>query len=97
MKIDASSLSIAGADSIQADVTRLGKESGLPGKRVSTARAGGEILFSTQNGLKRFEEKQGMFVPDSSLGAQFADPSFAIFLIQEDERGNVWVMGLILK
>lgn len=66
---------------------------GLPGGRVYAGPAAGHVMFATDKGIYRFDEKQDRFIPDHTLGNQFAaggnDPK-PVFLITEDNHQNIW-------
>src|SRR5439155_4795310 len=68
-------------------VEKFGMAHGLPKGAVYTANFGGRIVFLTTKGLYRFEES-GRFVPDSFLGAMFADGRREISLLSQDLSGN---------
>lgn len=82
---------------LTAQITRYGKKHGLPETRTGPARVGDRIVFATQKGLRRFDAEREWFVPDSTLGAAFADTACWIFRIREDERGNAWVIAGVGK
>jgi len=74
-------------------IERYGKASGVPGTWNNAYRFNGRVVFGTPAGLIKFDESKKRFVPDVSLGPQFADGSHPIFLIREDPSGDVWVSG----
>jgi signal transduction histidine kinase/DNA-binding response OmpR family regulator/ligand-binding sensor domain-containing protein len=73
-------------------VTRYDTSHGLPGGRVYVAVAAGHVLFGTEKGLFRFDEKEKRFNPDETLGAEFAGGSDSkpVFRIMEDKNKNIW-------
>ncbi|MCK6621917.1 MAG: response regulator [Calditrichia bacterium] len=82
---------------LSAAVARFGQEHGLPERQINPRAAGGRIVFATHKGLRKFDAERQRFVPDTTFGAFLADSSCWIFQIQEDRRGNVWVLGGIGK
>lgn len=80
---------------------RFSTQEGIPTgfvtvRRISVITATGRverIVFATAKGLKRFDEQQKRFVPDSSLGSQFSDGSRDVIDVWDDAKGNVWVTG----
>jgi class 3 adenylate cyclase len=66
---------------------------GVPVGWKNVRRLNGHILFATEKGLKRYSEITKRFVPDASLGTEFADGSRDVYNIFEERAGNVWVTG----
>ena len=77
----------------QMNVTRFGKEHGLPEGPVSPTIIGDRLFFRTWKGLKHFDMNQGMFEPDSTFGAVFADTLTWMNDLREDSHGNVWIIA----
>ncbi|MCP5048268.1 MAG: response regulator [bacterium] len=65
---------------------------GPPGGGVEVAWAAGHVLFSTSQGLYRFEEKKQEFVPDETLGSNFAggENSNPVFRLIEGKNKTIW-------
>jgi signal transduction histidine kinase/DNA-binding response OmpR family regulator len=64
---------------------------GLSGVQVySEAVAAGHVMFATDRGILRFEEKDKKFIPDQTFGPEFADGSRPVFRIAEDKNKNIW-------
>ncbi|UCH98483.1 MAG: response regulator [Candidatus Aminicenantes bacterium] len=64
---------------------------GLPGGRVYAAVAAGHVMFATETGIFRFDEKKKVFIPDRTMGDEFAGGSGPVFRIIEDRGKNIWV------
>ncbi|MCU0288432.1 MAG: hypothetical protein MUF15_18805, partial [Acidobacteria bacterium] len=66
---------------------------GLPGGGVYAAHAAGHVMFATEKGLYRFDEKKNTFIPDNTINNQFAGgpSSPRIFRIGEDMVKNIWI------
>jgi len=63
---------------------------GLPEGEINVAMAAGHIVFATTKGLFRFDEKTGNFIPDLTLGDEFADGSRQVFRVAEDKKKHIW-------
>lgn len=74
-------------------VERFGAKEGLPQGWADMFRVAGRLRFTTEKGLMRFLPQERRFVPDDSLGAQFADGSRGILLMREDSARNLWMTG----
>ncbi|MGD2086968.1 MAG: response regulator [Candidatus Aminicenantes bacterium] len=61
------------------------------GARVVT-EAAGHVMFATDKGLFRFDEKKKKFIPDKTLGDEFAggDNSLPVFRLVEDKDKTIW-------
>jgi signal transduction histidine kinase/DNA-binding response OmpR family regulator len=70
--------------------TRFHIAHGLPAGRVSVFLAAGRVMFATEKGLFRFDEKNKRFVPDFILGKEYADGSRDVFLVAEDKNKNIY-------
>lgn len=71
---------------------RLGRERGLLTLRsVKIESLFGRLVFSTPEGLYRFDPSTKMFEPDDSLGSRFTTPDGAIFRLSPDREGNIWI------
>jgi signal transduction histidine kinase/DNA-binding NarL/FixJ family response regulator len=66
---------------------------GLPSGRVGVFLAAGHVMFATEKGIFRFEEKDKAFVPDHTLGDKFAggEQGRDVFRIMEDKNKNIWL------
>jgi signal transduction histidine kinase/DNA-binding response OmpR family regulator len=66
----------------------------LPAGPVRVFRAAGQVMFATDKGIFRFDENKKIFIPDSTLGKEFAGGSRGVFLIKEDKNKNIWLHSL---
>lgn len=48
------------------------------------------LKVSTDKGLCRYDYNKECFVPDSSLGVEFADGKTGIRILNQDKKGNLW-------
>jgi signal transduction histidine kinase/DNA-binding response OmpR family regulator len=71
-------------------VTRYNTSHGLPEGEVNAYRAAGHIVFTSLKGLFRFNKKNNSFVPDRTLGDEFAGGSNPVFRIVEDKSKHIW-------
>jgi signal transduction histidine kinase/DNA-binding response OmpR family regulator len=73
-------------------VTPYDTSHGLPGGRVYVAEAAGHVIFATDKGIFRFDEKNKVFITDRTLGVEFAGgtDSKPVFRIAEDKNKNIW-------
>ncbi len=72
-------------------VTGYGSKEGLPHGEVHVCFAAGHIMFATEKGVYRFDEKKNVFIPDPIFGKEFADGSRSVFRIAEDINKNTWL------
>jgi signal transduction histidine kinase/DNA-binding response OmpR family regulator/ligand-binding sensor domain-containing protein len=74
-------------------VTGYETSPGLPGGRVYATEAAGHVMFATGRGIFRYDEKKNVFIPDRTLGDEFAGGPHAdsVFYIVEDKNKNTWV------
>ncbi|NIM14951.1 MAG: response regulator [Candidatus Aminicenantes bacterium] len=65
----------------------------LPPEEVRVFMAAGHVMFATGKGIFRFNEKTGEFLPDTTLGEEFAggEKGRAVFRIVEDKKKNIWL------
>jgi signal transduction histidine kinase/ligand-binding sensor domain-containing protein len=65
---------------------------GLPGGRVYATEAAGHVMFATEKGIFRFDEEKKVFIPDRTMGDEFAGGSDSkdVFRIAEDKNKNIW-------
>jgi signal transduction histidine kinase/DNA-binding response OmpR family regulator len=79
-------------------VIRYDRSQGLPLGAVRVFKAAGHIMFGTEKGLYRFDEKDKVFLPDKTLGDEFVgdetvdvdDDSRYVWRIAEDKNKNIW-------
>jgi signal transduction histidine kinase/CheY-like chemotaxis protein/streptogramin lyase len=83
-------------DMSQPAVTRYDTSHGLPDAEVRVFKAAGHVVFTTEMGIYRFDETKEAFIPDMTLGNQFAggEKSTAVFQIAEDKNNNIWFHSL---
>ncbi len=74
----------------QAFITQYGTSHGLPGGEVNLAVVAEHVIFATIKGLFRFDEGEKRFIPDRTLGAEFAGGSRPVNCIVEDKNKNIW-------
>ncbi|MCP5103726.1 MAG: hypothetical protein GY950_10130, partial [bacterium] len=73
-------------------VTPYGTSHGLPPGEINVFPAAGHVMFaSPEKGIFRFDEENKVFVPDLTLGTEFADGSNGVFRIVEDKNKHVWL------
>jgi class 3 adenylate cyclase len=72
---------------------KFGEPQGVPTGWIYARRLRGRVVFATTKGLRYYDEATKSFLPDLSLGTQFADGSHDVFNIFDDAAGNVWVTG----
>ena len=65
---------------------------GLPSEEVNVFRAAGHVMFATGQGIFRFNEKTECFIPDTTLGNEFAggEKGKSVFRIAVDRHKNIW-------
>jgi signal transduction histidine kinase/DNA-binding response OmpR family regulator len=80
----------AGEPVASAAPTRYDTGHGLPPREINVFRAAGHVMFGSERGIFRFDEAGERFVPDDTLGREFADGSRNVFRIVEDEHKNIW-------
>ena len=72
-------------------VTRYDTSNGLPAGEINVFMAAGHVMFaSPTQGVFRFDEEKKAFVPDLTLGTEFADGTRGVFRIAEDKNNNIW-------
>jgi len=64
---------------------------GLPTGAIRVFTAAGHVMFGTDKGLFRFDEKNKKFIPDKTLGAELSDGSRNVWRIVEDNKKNIWI------
>ena len=83
-----------GGNIINPHVTWYDASRGLPAGEVRDVfAAAGHIMFTTGKGIYRFDEKTGSFLPDDTLGDEFAGgpTGRSVFRIVEDMDKNIWL------
>jgi signal transduction histidine kinase/DNA-binding response OmpR family regulator len=60
---------------------------------TAVSLAAGHVMFNTVNGLFRFDEKNNVFIPDITLGNEFAGGSKrkGFIWLEEDKNKNIWI------
>lgn len=92
LKVAAPSVQSAdGLDEAAMPVVRFNAMHQLPEGEVNVYWLGRGVRFASSRGLRRFDSRRQVFLPDSSLGAVLADTAYAIHRLAEDGRGRVWV------
>jgi signal transduction histidine kinase/DNA-binding response OmpR family regulator len=71
-------------------VTGYDTSHGLPPEEVNVFMAANHVIFATDKGIFRLDEKNKVFIPDFTLGKEFADGSRGVFRIVEDRNKNIW-------
>ncbi len=83
-----------GIDPYKGELTglvRYTSEAGLPISALDNVYAiGGEVVFSTHDGLYRYQEAEDRFYPDSVFN-RILDGRPSIMYMSEDHAGNIWV------
>ncbi len=74
-------------------VTRYDTSHGLPEGHVRVFTAAGHVIFATGKGIFRFDDKNKVFIPDSTFGDEFAggENGRGVFFIMEDRNKNIWL------
>ncbi len=77
-----------------ATVDTFGSARGVPGggQFIFGQRFQDHIVFGTSKGLRKYSDQTKSFVPDTSLGNEYAG-SRDVLRIFDDPAGNVWVTG----
>jgi len=74
-------------------INRYNTEHGLPPGEVHVFAAAGHVMFATDKGIRRFDQNSKTFVPDFTLGKEFADGSKSVFRVTEDRDKNTWLFS----
>ncbi|MCP4153855.1 MAG: response regulator [bacterium] len=74
----------------QTQVTTYGTKHGLPGTETYIAAADGHVMFATGKGIFRYDTNEKRFIPDHTLGVEYADGTKPVFRIAEDKNKNIW-------
>ncbi|MGD2085925.1 MAG: response regulator [Candidatus Aminicenantes bacterium] len=74
-------------------VTQYYTSHGLPTGWVRVFMAAGHVMFATNKGIYRFDESKKIFIPDFTLGEEFAGAPQGkwTFCIMEDKNKNIWL------
>jgi len=75
-------------------VTWYDTSHGLPSESVFVFFAAGHAMFATSNGIFRFDQANNRFIPDRTLGDQFAGEGRRAYPIVEDQKKNIWFKSL---
>ncbi len=72
-------------------IARFDFQQGLPKGWVGVYPVGARTIFTSDEGLFRFDRERNRFLPDSTYGSMFADGSRDVEIVTEDRHGNVWL------
>jgi signal transduction histidine kinase/DNA-binding response OmpR family regulator/ligand-binding sensor domain-containing protein len=73
-------------------VTRYGKSHVLPPGENHVFSAAGHVMFATDKGIFRFEPKNNIFLPDTTLGDEYTgNKGKGVFCIAEDKNKHIWL------
>lgn len=92
-KVEFNSTAFSQNVKIDAKVTHFTQEHGLRGRWISPVNIDGRTLFTTEKGLKRFDDVFNRFVADSTLGTAFADTACQIHALRQGPGGHVWAIA----
>ncbi len=83
----------AGGGMFKPVVRKYDTSHGLPAGEVHAFIAAGHVMFATGKGIFRFNERTGEFIPDTTLGEEFAggENGRAVYRIAEDKKKNIWL------
>jgi DNA-binding response OmpR family regulator/signal transduction histidine kinase len=75
-----------------ASVTVYNTSHGLPSGEIDVFKAAGHVMFATGKGIFRFNEENKSFLPDFTLGKEFAgsEKGVGVFRISGDKKENIW-------
>ena len=79
---------------INSVVNQYHKSEGLPDGEIKVFMTAGHIIFATVKGIYLFSEKDKVFIPDFTLGDQFAGGSTGVFRIAQDRHNHIWFYSL---
>jgi len=74
-------------------VDRFGTRQGLSRGEIHVFRIDRRILFTSQDGVFRFDERRQYFVPDSIFGSEFTSGNFGVEALVKDGKGNIWIVS----
>jgi ligand-binding sensor domain-containing protein len=75
-------------------ISRYDTAHGLPSMSARAFPAAGHVMFGTEKGIFRFDEDKKVFIPDKTLGDEFANGSTGVFRIVEDKNKNIWIHSM---
>jgi serine phosphatase RsbU (regulator of sigma subunit)/ligand-binding sensor domain-containing protein len=76
-------------------ISRYDTLNGLPNEKMYVKCIAGHVYFASSQGLFQYLNKR--FIPDSSLGSQFTGGRTGVFRIDEDQKGNIWMVTILKK
>jgi ligand-binding sensor domain-containing protein len=72
-------------------ITSFLKSNGLPEGEIRVYEAANHIIFGTENGIFRFDEKTKTFIPDDTLGKEYAGGGEKnVFRLAQDIDRSIW-------
>lgn len=72
-------------------VNRFDSRHGLPRGWVGVYAIDARTIFTSDEGIFRFDRETNKFFPDTTYGRMFADDSRDVEVVAEDHEGNVWI------
>jgi signal transduction histidine kinase/DNA-binding response OmpR family regulator len=77
------------------NITRYKTPHRLPAQWVYIFKAAGHIMFATKKGIYRFKKETNTFIPDPTLGENFAGgpKGRSVFRIVEDRNNDIWFVS----
>jgi signal transduction histidine kinase/DNA-binding response OmpR family regulator len=74
-------------------VTAYNRAQGLPPGRIDVFTAAGHVMFASEQGIYRFDEKSGRFSSDFTLGTEFAggENGRGVYRLVEDRDKTIWI------
>jgi signal transduction histidine kinase/DNA-binding response OmpR family regulator len=72
------------------EISRYHTAQGLPPEWIHVFKAAGHVIFASLQGIFRFDEARQVFVPDTTLGDEYADGCKNVFHLVEDRHKNIW-------
>ena len=81
-----------------ADVNKImidyyNNKNGLPGNQCSVLSIDDKVVFATNKGIFRFDNRTKNFIPDSILGQSFAGSQNIVLLSSKDRKGDLWILA----
>lgn len=77
---------------VQPPTVRFDTTAGLPEMKDNFVyTVADRPVFSTEDGLYRFDEDHQRFMPDTTFGQRFADGTYAVSRVVEDREHQVWM------